>query len=118
MFSRITRWLKEQRAWHTEHEAAWKPLIAVGADRLTPFQHKCQAAFLKAIPSLGFEQGGEKERYLVAALPGTASKVYIYENGSNIHEAGRDFIAEEWDFKTPDELIQAVVTEATRRVAI
>jgi hypothetical protein len=118
MFSRFTQWLKEQRRWHKDHETAWAPVIAVGADGLTPFQHKCQAAFVKAIPGLAFEQGGEKERYLVAGLPGTASKVYIYENGSNIHEPKHDFIAEEWDFKTPDELIQAVVSEAARRVAI
>lgn len=76
---------------------------------------------MKAVPTLTFEAKeleGEKELYLVAGLPGSASKVFIYENGSSIHESGRDYIAEEWDFKTPDELIQAVVTEATRRVAI
>jgi hypothetical protein len=55
---------------------------------------------------------------LVADLPNRPAKIYIYENGSNIHESGHDFVAEEQDYKTPRDLIDAVVDELKRRVAI
>jgi hypothetical protein len=43
---------------------------------------------------------------------------FIYTSSSNVHEPGRDFIVEEWDFKTPEELINALVQEVKGRVAI
>lgn len=119
MFARIRKWFREQRAWHAAHKTAWALVTRLEADELTPFQHECTEALLKAIPGLKFDKNkGEKESYLVADLPSANAKVYVYLNGSNIHEKGKDFIAEEWDFKTPQELIKAVVNEARKRVAI
>lgn len=119
MFRRICGWLRQQRVWRKEHEAAWAPVTSRSTDKLTTFQHQCAQALKSAIPDLMFEVvKGEKELYLLADLPNTKAKVYVYENGSNIHEARHDFIAEEWDFKSPSELIDAVVVEAKKRVAI
>jgi hypothetical protein len=118
MLKRLRSWFREQRTWHTEHEATWAPVKQVGSDRLTAFQRECKAALVEALPNLVFETNGEKELYLVAELPNRSAKVYVYEDGANIHEAGNDFIAEEWDYKTPHELITAIVAEAKERVAI
>jgi hypothetical protein len=119
MFEQLREWFTHQRAWRTEHEAAWAPAKLKGPDQLTSFQHQCSEALAEAVPGLSFErETGQRELYLVAHLPRTKSQVFVYEDGSNIHEAGRDFIAEKWDYKTPADLIAAVVAEAKRRVAI
>ncbi len=119
MFARVREWFREQRAWHRQHEAAWAAVTARGPDQLTTFQHQCTEALSRAVPGLTFEKKkGERELYLVADLPNTKAQVFVYENGSNIHETDRNFIAEEWDFKTPTELIEAVAAEAKKRVAI
>jgi hypothetical protein len=119
MFERFRKWFTQHRAWRSEHEAAWAPVKLKGPDQLTSFQHQCSEALAGAVPGLTFERKtGQKELYLVADLPKTKAQVFVYEDGSNIHEAGRDFVAEEWDFKTPADLIAAVVLEAKSRVAI
>ena len=119
MFARIRQWFRDQRAWSAAHRAAWDPTAKKGEDGLSAFQRQCSEALRIAVPALMFEKHqGTSELYLVADLPNTKAKVYVYLDGSNIHETGNDFIAEEWDFKTPEELIQAVVEEARKRVAI
>ena len=119
MFTRIREWFRQQRIWRQEHEAAWAAVSARGPDQLTMFQRQCSKALESAVPGLTFQvkQGGH-ELYLVADLPNTKAQVFVYLDGSNIHEKGNDFIAEEWDFKTPEELYEALVSNAKKRIAI
>jgi len=56
--------------------------------------------------------------FLTAAIPNTDVKVYVYVDGGGLQGSQLDFRAEEWDYKTPEELIAELVNEVKARVAI
>ena len=55
--------------------------------------------------------------YLVAALGSGGAELYIYPNEASIFGAKPNAWFEEWDFRTPTDLLQALVTECARRAA-
>ncbi len=60
------------------------------------------------------KQDGE---YLVVPLGSRGAELYVYPNEAAIFGAKPHVWFEEWDYRTPSDLLQALVKECASRVA-
>ncbi|QBB70432.1 hypothetical protein ELE36_08655 [Pseudolysobacter antarcticus] len=113
MFSRLVRWLEQNRQSRQANDAAWSPLMVRGADKLTSFQHQAAQQLCISIGQVALERLGKSEIYLSGTLPSTQAIVFIYAEGAQIHiDSKAVFLAERHDYAQPQELIQRFVTAA------
>jgi hypothetical protein len=78
---------------------------------LTTFQAQCLTAVAGHLPRASFERVINQDGTfcLVAPIDGVGTKLFIYEIEAGIYGPSHDWPFEELDFRTPRELITAVV---------
>src|SRR5438552_633386 len=125
MFDPIRRWWRESREWRRTHDQTFAEVAVADADGITAFQRRIMSAVEPTIRSDSFMRAvmSDGTPYLVANIPGTSSQLFVYprEAGISTKDACRGekwTPYEEWDFRTPDELISAVVSDLRKEHAI
>jgi hypothetical protein len=129
MFGRIKQWWRAERTWRREHIEAFAEATVCDTEGVTNFQRRLMASAESAVPAISFRREQSKEGgvglYFVADVPGTAMQLYVYPNEAGFGNAPkRGLFAdgvrpyEEWSFRTPDELIQAIVDELRKPHAV
>src|SRR3954469_1423411 len=118
MFKTIRQWKKEDSEYRRAHNAAFDPVRVVDPTGLSVFQRRAIAAIGDLVPPATFSQQRDAEGaiYLTADIPATQKRLYLYRSEAAVllDTAIRrapywDYaIYEEWDFRTPEELIHAV----------
>ena len=114
----ILAWVQRQREWRREHIAAFAAVAQAEADGLTIFQHKAVAAVARFVPRNQFKRvpaDGKESDYLVGQLGSHGSELHIYANEAHIFGSKPHRWFEEWDYRTPEELLQALVEECAVR---
>ena len=116
----VIAWVRRQQQWRRQHIAAFSAVTQRQPDGLTAFQHLALAAVAPSVAADRFKRiamshgGGE---YLVAPLGGRGFDVYIYPNEAAIFGAKPHSWFEEWDYLTPQALLEALAEECASRAA-
>jgi len=110
MLHRLSNWLQAQRAWKNDHVRTWHGLTSLDENGVSQFQRNCLLAIESLPLSLEFKQMGTSEAYFVSLIPNTNIEIFLYIDGAQVVGDHNIFRAEEWDFRTPDDLIQALTT--------
>jgi hypothetical protein len=114
----VLAWVRRQREWRRDHIAAFAAAINAQPDGLTAFQHNALASVARFVPPHEFKRVPTKSKepdYLVAPFGSRGSELYIYANEAHIFGTKPHRWFEEWDFRTPEELLQALVEECETR---
>jgi len=109
MISRFFAWLKANRQWKIDHLSSFKPLQVPNSDGVTGFQLRAIERLNQAGVHLEFQRKGTREIYLQASIPGTDVEVFIYSDGAQVVGEYNNFVGEEGDFRTADDLIDKLV---------
>jgi hypothetical protein len=113
----VLQWFGRQRQWRREHIASFSAVSGIQPDGLTLFQHRALAAVARAATPDRFERVPTKSEpgvYLHGPLGHLGHELYIYPNEAAIsHGSKPHAIFEEWDYRTPEELIDALVASAS-----
>ena len=109
MFLRFTEWWKRLRARSVAHDSAWQSAGELGEDGLTNFQRLALPALEAVAGPLALSRVGTKEFYLTGPIHNTDLVVYLYTDEAQAHGSSRKFIAEKWDYDSPEALINALV---------
>jgi hypothetical protein len=119
MTNPILKWWQDQKQWRADHLRAFEIVKAKGADGLTVFQRDL-ASVLSAAPfNLKFELGNSEDgdQYLWGNVEKSDVKVYVYEKECGYFTGEKWFIFEEWDFRTPDELVNKFISELRHHIS-
>lgn len=116
----LLAWIRRERQWRRDHVAAFMAATRKHADGLTVFQHEALSAVAQFVAPERFRRiamdKGNHE-YLVAPLGTRGAELYIYPNDAAIFGAKPYAWFEEWDYRTPAELLQSLVKECSSRAA-
>jgi hypothetical protein len=119
----ITTWTGEGR----RHDEAWAPMRGRNAEGLTAFQVLCERKLIETVEAAGANLSGRKvnpithrgkptdELCIEWSIEGTALRIGIYPDGGGIWGETIDDRLEEWDARTPDDLIEILCAYAVRR---
>jgi hypothetical protein len=116
----VIAWFRKQRQWQRDHFIAFSAVVQTQADGLTLFQRHAISAVGRFVSPESFQRsamGANQGDYLSAPLGRNGAELYIYPNEAAILGAKPYAWFEEWDYRTPDELLEALVEECTARVA-
>ena len=109
-------WFARCAADRRAHDAVWDPERVREADGLSRFQHRVEAALRKAgyvivdrevAPVRGGEPG---DLYLTGAVGPGATRLYVYEDAVELGSGARTLRLEDWDVRSPDELVLALLS--------
>jgi hypothetical protein len=116
----VITWFKKQRQWRRDHVAAFSAAMQRQADGLTLFQCQAISALSRLVPAASFQRSvmskGHGE-YLLAPIGHSGAELYVYPNEAAILGAKPYAWFEEWDYRTPEDLLQALVEECIARAA-
>ena len=110
MALQLTGWWKRLRARSKAHDLAWQSAEDVGKDGLTNFQRLALPALEAVTGPLTLSRVGRNEFYLTGPIPNTDLVLYLYTDEAQAHGSSRKFIAEKWDYDSPEALINALVS--------
>jgi len=110
MIRRFFDWLSERKTWKSDHMRTWKGFTEADSEGITKFQTKAISDIESQGVQLQFQRMGQSEAYFVATIQGTEIEVFIYSNGAQVMGNQNLLRAEEWDYRTPEDLIQALVS--------
>ena len=116
----LLQWIERRRRWRREHIAAFNEVSRIQPDGLTLFQHQAQRAISGLVPAEHFTRvamNNEPGVYLKAPLGSGGFELYLYTNDAGIFGCKPHAWFEEWDYRTPTELLEALVSECTNRCA-
>ena len=116
----VLAWFGRQREWKRDHIAAFSAATYELADGLTLFQHEALSAVAGFVAPDTFTRVAMAKKdgeYLVAQLGERGAELYIYPNEAGIFGTKPHTWFEEWDFRTPSDLLQALVQECASRAA-
>jgi hypothetical protein len=116
----LLRWIANQRRWRQEHVAAFEAVSQLRPDGLTAFQHQALDAVARFVSADTFKHVPMEQEpgvYLLAPLGASGFELYIYPNEASIFGRKPHAWLEEWDYKTPDELLTALADECARRLS-
>jgi len=65
---------------------------------------------------LALKRSGKRESYLAGAISGTDLVLYLYLDEAQVHGSKHRFIAEKWDYDSPDTLIDGLVSFVRARL--
>ncbi len=109
MIRKLLQWINRRKEWHADHLKTWDGMSVLDPTGVSKFQSTALASLQGHGIQLPFKQVGSSEKYLLASIPGSEIDVYLYVNGAQVVGEHNILVAEEWDFRTPDELIQELV---------
>jgi hypothetical protein len=112
----ILSWLRRTKQWNADHRAAWKGMSDSHDGKLSRFQEiardaldaACKRGGLPA-PTHELQLAGTQEPYLTGTLT-DGRRYWIYTDGAGVE----DQRLEEWDFRTPEELIAAFLADVSQ----
>jgi hypothetical protein len=108
----MLQWLKgiaeKRRLAVSAWEAAWRDAGLLGSDGLTDFQRLLISQLEPVTGPLSL-RSDPKVDYLVGPIPGTEATLYVYAQEAQIHAKAKRFIAEHWDYPTPQHLSARIV---------
>ena len=116
MLSRVLGWFKEQKAWKADHIRTWAGMTELDSNGISKFQKNAISALEQQGVHLDFKRVGESEAYFLASIPSTEIDVYIYGDGAQVSGNENLLRAEEWDYRTPNDLIQELVSVICKHV--
>ncbi len=129
MFRRFLAWNAERREWNRAHERAWARATEPAESGLSPFQLMCEPAVERALREVGitllereiievkgrFRKVGEHA--IRSRLRGTPWTLWMYVNAAEVTSHDRTLVRlEDWDAKTPEELISTFVKKLREAV--
>jgi len=112
----VLQWFGKQRQWRQEHIAAFAAVAGMQSDGLTLFQHRSLVALSGIVAPESFRRvamNSEPGVYLLAPIGTKGRELYIYPNEASIFGTKPHAWFEEWDYRTPEDLISALVAECT-----
>ena len=116
----LIAWFRKERRWRRDHIAAFLAVSHKHSDGLTIFQHEAMSAVASFVPPENFKRLAMKDgssEYLVAPLGAKGADLLIYENEAAIFGAKPYAWFEEWDYRTPAELLEELSKECAARAA-
>jgi hypothetical protein len=114
----LIAWLQQQGQWRRDHIAAFSVATQLETDGLTRLQHDTLSAVAHIIAPKQFKRVAMDKgvgTYLVAPLGSSGAELYIYPNEAEIFGRKPHAWFEEWDYRTPEDLVAAVVRECLAR---
>jgi hypothetical protein len=109
----LLSWLQRTKKWNADHRAAWAGMSDSHNGMLSRFQELARDALdaeckTRGLPSPAHELqlAGTNEPYLTGTLT-NGRRYWIYSDGAGVE----DQRLEEWDFRTPEELIAAFLAD-------
>lgn len=115
----LIAWFHRQREWRRDHIASFTAAMQRQSDGLTVFQHSALTAIERFVPREQFKHHPMEKGdgvYLLAPLGSDGFELYIYPNEAGIFGAKPDVSLEEWDYRTPTDLLHALIEECASRV--
>ena len=84
----------------------------IDGNGLTTFQNQCLNVVSIYLPASSFERITSKDNtvYLKAPIGNSGAQLFIYETEAGMHGPSLDRLFEQWDFRTPADLITEVTT--------
>ena len=122
MLGRIADWWRAQKEWRRTHLRTFAEVAVVDSEGVTVFQRRLMDAIDHLIPRSAFRrESWGAEPYFVADVPGTNKKLFVYSTEAQFALSKTSINAdrwpfEEWDYRTPDDLIAAVVEDVKNAV--
>ena len=112
MLGCVFDWWRESRQWRHDHLSAFSTVGGIDGNGLTTFQNQCLNAVSIYLPASSFERitGKDNMVYLKAPIGNSGVQLFIYETEAGMHGPFLDRLFEEWDFRTPADLITEVTT--------
>jgi len=110
MIDRAIAWCRNASERRRKHKQAFDAVATIDANGQTIFQTRCIYAVSTHIsPSTYKRVDHDAESFfLVAPVGSRGAEIWIYDVEAGIFGGGLDLRFEEWDFRTPDDLISAV----------
>lgn len=124
MLVRIARWFRDRAQWARHHKAAWDGMLTPEANGLSRFQAACESALTATLAtrqrtlierSIG---GSATEPYVTARVSDSLLTVWIYLDQANVEGPGLDARYEQWDARTPQELIDQFCARVVRQLEL
>ena len=111
MLGRVINWWRDSRQWRRDHILAFSQARKKSQDGLTLFQNKCLTAVATYVPQGSFERVTHPDGTLclVAPLDTQGTRLFIYDVEAGIYGQSGDLRYEEWDFRSPEDLISTIV---------
>ena len=126
MLRQLIDWNRRRKQWNADHVAAWRGISDHDQSGLSPFQYRCEQRLVDALRVAGYIvanrqiKGPEGARYISGSVVHGPVTFWLHDDtvGYDVGAASRRF--EEWDYRTPDELIEdfcRLLIEAVRAAA-
>lgn len=117
----LLAWFRRERQWRRDHVTSFSIAAATAADGFTLFQQRCLETLNACHPTPRFERvpaaDGSQGYWLEAPFDDAGATLCIYQNEAGIFGGNTKVWFEEWDFRTPEDLIQSVVARWQSRAA-
>ena len=127
MLGRIREWWGAQRQWRRRHVQAFAEVASSDPEGVTVFQRRLISAVGPWIASDSFKRVPTTDGtvYFVADVPGTSMQLYVYRNEAGLADSAKGGRLpdgwkpyEEWDFLTPNDLVNAVIRDLSGEHAV
>lgn len=106
----ISAWFRKQQKWRDDHKREWAGLTGIGPSGVSLFQKKVLGRLEINAPTLVFRLEGKQEQYFVANVSDSGFKVFVFPDGIQVFEKRFLMREEEWDRRTPDEMIEILIS--------
>lgn len=108
MLKKFIAWREEHRAWRRDHISSFRAAAVKDESGLTAFQTECARRLSAYVaPNAFVRDSGANGVGLSARVHGTGAELNIFDLETNIYGDGHDIRFEEWNFRTPEDLINA-----------
>jgi hypothetical protein len=117
---RLFTWIERERQWRRDHIAAFAAVTERGNDGLTLFQQQATVAVAEFVAPSSYKRAVTEmdgSEYLVAPLGKRGAELHVFPNEAAIFGAKPYAWFEEWAYRSPGDLLQALVKECARRAA-
>jgi hypothetical protein len=107
---RIRAWWKRIRESHAVHIVAWSEADTVGADGYTNFERNAITSLEPITGKLTLVRGTGNLLLWTGPIPGTPLVLYLYGDEAQVWGPKVSYRKEQWDFDTPAESVESLVT--------
>ena len=120
MIRRVVNWFRSNAEWKRDHLASW-PAYTRRVDGATRLMSEAEGLLIDAAVSAGYSiadrlvGGAEDEGYVRFRLAPTNVEIWLYSDAAEISTPSGGRVLEEWDFRTPSEFLDQLISEAIVR---